>query len=363
MIDAPEVSQVAEISATWLSRVLEGAGFDGAEVVSFTTRPVGTGQAAGCFRILPEYSRPRAGLPRSIVTKFPSDDEASRTSGASAGTYAREIEFYRSLQSQLSIRTPRSYLAERDESGGRFALLLEDLAPADQGDQLIGCDAEFARAAVMELVGLHAPSWNNSAMLGSNLVSYTSVPERARGIMNRIYRVGLPHFMVRCADKLEKDEVALIQRVAECEELPSEHPRLQARCLTHNDYRLDNFLFVPSDAVATLRVVDWQTYGTGNPMRDVSYFIGGCLLPELRSCLERDLVREYHALLCTSGVADYDFDTCWSDYRQASYHGLMNAMAGMVFAKQTERGDRLFTAMAQRHARQIIDLGAGEFLL
>ena len=40
----------------------------------------------------------------------------------------------------------------------------------------------------------------------------------------------------------------------------------------------------------------------------------------------------------------------------------MMAMAAMVHVKQTERGDRLFAAMVQRHARQILDLGADRFL-
>ena len=35
---------------------------------------------------------------------------------------------------------------------GRGVLLLEDLAPAQPGDQLLGCDTEVAAAAVAELV-------------------------------------------------------------------------------------------------------------------------------------------------------------------------------------------------------------------
>ncbi|MFC3173724.1 phosphotransferase [Novosphingobium bradum] len=363
MIDqSPEVYQAGQITADWLERTLAAAGHADAGVVGFSTRAVGTGQAAGCFRILPEYRDPRPDLPRSIITKFPSDDEGSANAAANSGTYLREIQFYRTLRAQLTIRTPRSYLAECNASGARFALLLEDLAPADQGDQIAGCDAEMARLSVLELVGLHAPTWDNPAILDLDFVRYTSLPERAANIMQRIYRAGLPAFVDRCAQALEPEELALLRRAADCDELPSEYPRLATRCLAHNDYRLDNFLFVPENPAETLRVVDWQTYGSGNPMRDVSYFIGGCLLPELRRRIEQDLVREYHDAMCASGVKDYTFAQCWSDYRQAAWHGTMYAMAGMAFVRQTERGDRLFATMAQRHARQILELGADEFL-
>ena len=43
-------------------------------------------------------------------------------------------------------------------------LLLEDLTPAKQGDQLAGCDAEVATAAIKEVVGLHAPLWKDSSL-------------------------------------------------------------------------------------------------------------------------------------------------------------------------------------------------------
>ena len=37
-------------------------------------------------------------------------------------------------------------------------------------------------------------------------------------------------------------------------------------------------------------------------------------------------------------------------------------MIASVMVQQTERGDDMFTAMATRHARHALDLGAEEFL-
>jgi aminoglycoside phosphotransferase (APT) family kinase protein len=154
----------------------------------------------------------------------------------------------------------------------------------------------------------------------------------------------------------------LVERLADGDEFPSEYPLLENYCLTHNDYRADNLLIDEGWSSAPIHVVDWQTLGVGNPMKDVAYFLGGCLLPNERAAIERDLLATYHASLLKAGVDRYSWERCWADYRRATFHGIMNAVAGTYFVTKTERGDQLFSIMAQRHARQALDVGADEFL-
>jgi len=355
------INSQEQITAPWLEHVLESAGLGQHKVKSVVVTRVGTGQASSCVRIAPEYAEPDSSLPRSLIAKLPAVDEGSRKGGAENLTYLCEVEFYRHVRPQITMRAPRCFLAEIDGNGPDFVLVLEDLAPAVQGDQITGCSPDLARIALAELVGLHAPTWGNKAILEQKWIKAPN-PEMG-GFVASIYRMGLPKFMERCAKGLRADEIDLLQRAAGPDIFPSEYPRLKPRCLVHNDYRLDNFLFDPTGKSSSFHVVDWQTYGVNNPMRDVSYFLGGCLLPEDRRAHEQGLVREYHDRLCAAGVSDYSWDECWSDYRQAAYHGLMNAMAAMTFVTPTERGDRLFAVMAQRHARQILDNGAEEFLV
>ena len=52
----------------------------------------------------------------------------------------------------------KGILSSTVESQLVFELLMEDLAPAVQGNQITGCDANQARTAVMELAKLHAPN-------------------------------------------------------------------------------------------------------------------------------------------------------------------------------------------------------------
>ncbi|HKT76769.1 MAG TPA: phosphotransferase [Sphingobium sp.] len=357
----PGPSGIADLSAAWLSQILARAGFEGATVRAFATEKVGTGQAAICCRIMIDYVHPDPAFPASIIAKFQADDPASRQAATDTRTYLREVNFYRDLRQHLTIPTPACYHADIDGDGPAFALLLQDLAPARQGDQIAGCSAAVARAAVDALVGLHAPTWRNKAILDRDWLGQAAQPERAAHIMD-LYRRGLPAFMDRCGAALSAPERALMERIARDAEFPSEYPLLKSYCLTHADYRSDNMLICESAGSATIHVVDWQTLGVGNPMKDVSYFLGGCLLPEDRRICEEELVRHYHGRLTTAGVSDYDWDDGWNDYRRASFHGLMTAVAAVSFVTRTERGDRLFAIMAQRHARMALELGADEFL-
>jgi hypothetical protein len=357
--NTPAIPEIDQISLPWLREVLGRSGQGTPPICGFAVNTVGTGQAAICARISLQYDGPHAAFPTSLVAKFASDNPSSRKAGKENKTYLREVNFYRYLSAGLSIRTPKCHYADISDSGGEFVLLLEDLAPAEQGDQIGGCTPALARTAVLELVGLHAPSWRNAQVLDLDWLADTNTPGRARAIAG-VYRQALPAFMDRCTSGLTFEERRLIERLADSDALPSEYPLIENYCLTHNDYRVDNLLI--DEAAGSIHVVDWQTLTVGNPMRDVAYFLGGCLLPDQRAAIEQALVGEYHARLLAAGVAGFDWDQCWADYRRATFHGIMTAVAGAYFMRQTARGDRLFGVMAQRHARQALDVGASEFL-
>jgi len=109
-------------------------------------------------------------------------------------------------------------------------------------------------------------------------------------------------------------------------------------------------------------VVDWQSLRLGKPMNDVAYFLGAGLLPEDRRSVEETIVREYHNKLLHKGVSDYGWDQCWLDYRRGTFSGFGVTVIASMIVQQTSRGDEMFIAMARRHARHALDLGADEFL-
>jgi hypothetical protein len=50
-------------------------------------------------------------------------------------TYEREVQFYRSVAATVGIRIPRGYVAEFDPGTYWFVLVMEDLAPAVDGNR------------------------------------------------------------------------------------------------------------------------------------------------------------------------------------------------------------------------------------
>jgi len=355
----PTIPTPETITASWLTARLREAGHAAAAVRAFRRTRIGTGQIGKCIRFDLEVEGGDATTPRSLVGKFPSDDPMSRQTGVQLRNFIKEVSFYRELRSRLTIAAPRCYFAAIAGEGPEFALLLEDLAPRRQGDQLAGCSVAVARAAVLELVGLHAPSWCDATLLGIDWLGEPNEPTVE--MVRALYRAMLPAFLDRYAARLAPDEAAIIARVGDSTGAPFV-PFPEPFALVHVDYRLDNLLIDATTEPPRVAVVDWQSLTLANPLQDVAYFLGAGLLPADRRRAEGDLVRAYHEALCRAGVTGYAFDRCWEDYRRATFAGFVVTVVASMMVEQTARGDEMFVVMAQRHSRHALDLGAGELL-
>ncbi|MEZ4325021.1 MAG: TIGR03857 family LLM class F420-dependent oxidoreductase [Polyangiales bacterium] len=347
------------IRTDFFTERLRAAGHDGVTVTGFRAEPIGTGQIGHCLRYTLDVTGGDGSAPTRLVGKFPALDAKSRMSGVLLTNYLREVSFYRDLQARVTIRTPRCYYADIEGRGPAFALLLEDLAPARQGDQLTGCTPEVADAAVQQLVGLHAPSFCDASLLGVDWLDAGSSSLQQLG--RALYRYNVRGVLKRYGDELTADEADIIALAGESTRHPFERPE-SAFSLVHYDYRLDNLLLDERTSPPGVAVVDWQSVVLGNPLGDVAYFLGAGLAPEVRRRVEHDIVRRYHDSLCAAGVAGYDWDACWEDYRRGTFTGLVVTVIASMMVQQTERGDRMFATMAQRHARHVLDLGGAELL-
>lgn len=134
----------------------------GGEVGAIESTRIGDGLVGLNLRVRLLDAAPE--LPASVVIKLPSIDETSRATGIALRNYEREVKFYLQVADTVDIRVPECHLGEWDESTGDFVLVLEDMAPAEQGDQVIGCSVERAEVAVEELALLHAPRWDDPAL-------------------------------------------------------------------------------------------------------------------------------------------------------------------------------------------------------
>ena len=349
------VSSLDEITAEWLSTVLSSGGLSLAAIKSFTGESIGTGQVGENVRLSLEYASADSDGPASLVVKLPSVNEVSRATAVAQGVYAREVRFYAEGAGTVEIRTPRCWHADVSEDGSRFVLVFEDMAPAIQGDQLRGCSVDEAALALSQAARLHAPRWNDPGLGSLDWLSQPSSDSAA--LLQAIYQAVLPGFEARFADRIPREVMDLARRFGESIGAWSAD-RDGPRALVHGDFRLDNMLFGPAGSVAPLAVVDWQTCAHGHPVSDVAYFLGAGLLPEVRRREEKGLLAHYHAELRARGVDNYALETLEADYRRFSFSGLVMAVVASQIVEVSERGDAMFSAMAERHGQQIADLDA-----
>src|SRR5262245_55558974 len=255
-----------EVTPAWLDEVLRAYGpLRAGHVVGAAPSIVGTGQMGTSVRFALEYDAPYPAAPRSVVCKLASSDPTSRSTGLSLRTYEVEVRFYREIARTVAIRTPQCHFADIDLATGEFVLVLEDLAPCVQGDQLAGCTVEQAALAMEELAKLHAPRWGD-ARLGALEWLHRTTPQSIE--MSAEWLPSLfPGFLERYAARLERDHIRMAERFVASLGGWLRH-REPPFVVQHGDYRLDNMLFGTSAGGYPLAVVDWQTVVWGPPLAD-----------------------------------------------------------------------------------------------
>lgn len=339
-----------EVTASWLSDVLR-TGVDAVDV-----SPIGTGQTGATYRVAVRYGSD-AGLPGSFVVKLPAQDEAVRDRVALS--YRSEHAFYTEVADTVAVPLARCYHCAIADEGAQFVLLLADMAPAEQGDQILGCTPAQAQLAVTALAGLHGPRFNDPAWLSFTGTVMPKPDEATARGLGDITGVAAQTTLEKLGPRMDPADRATVSESAALigDWLWNAPPRFS---LLHGDYRLDNLLFDPNHTRVT--VVDWQTLAVGLPARDLAYFIATSLPADERAAHERDLVAAYHRALTGYGVSGYDVETCWQDYRLGMLQVPLISTLGHAFSAATERGDEMALTMLTRGSRAIRELGSLELI-
>jgi hypothetical protein len=343
------------ITPQWLTDVLAHAGYS-ARVKNFTAKRVGTGQIGDSVRFALAFEGNANGAPQTLVGKFPSHSDQSRQTGVTLGNYIREVHFYNHLAEGAGIRVPRNYFARVDEATSEFVLMMEDLAPAEQGDQMAGVTLDQARAAIMEAAKLHASHWNDPAMEELWWISGTRTAPKSVVTPEMVQQLWLA-FCERYGAGIDADSRAVGDGL--CRKFTSYVEGYTGpRCLTHNDYRPDNMLFATEAGGSPVAIVDWQSLGWGCGALDIAYLLGGALPRAIRQQHEDALLAFYLDQLTLNGVTGYGFETLKRDYARHSFQLFLTAFFAAMIVEQTARGDTMFLTMLRGAARQIIDLDA-----
>jgi hypothetical protein len=268
-----------------------------------------------------------------------------------AGAYRGEVRFYTEIAPTVAVQAPALYHAAMADVGGGFTLLLQDLAPWRQGDQIAGSTPEQARDAVVNLAGLHGPRWCDPALLEIDGLSLNGPAEAA--MLAEVYAPAVDTFLADLADRLDAADGDVVRRTTEIVERWA-LDRAERFAPVHGDYRLDNLLF-PAEGRGVC-AVDWQTLSLALPARDLAYAVATSLPVEDRRAHESALVAAYHDALLRHGVTGYPYEAAWDDYRFSMVQGPLVAVLGCVYGTRTDRGDAMFAAMVSRSCAAIRDL-------
>lgn len=345
------VDTEAQLTPSWIETVLTRSGqLTRGHVVAVKRTPIGNGMMGVNLRLDLEYEGADSTAPRSLVAKLSATRPESREIGQKAQVYLRETRFYQQIVHGGFFPVPRAYFADVSADNQVHCLLFEDLSPARAGDQLAGCGLQDAIVAIDAAADIHAPYWNHAGIARH--------PWMQRDLALAIYSNGIrqaaPIVRSRYASMLDAPTFDVVDSLAQRIDAYFSMQR-PPWTVTHQDYRLDNMLFDARGGRMPVAVVDWQTMMLGPGISDVAFFIGGGLLAEQRREHEEQLVRRYHSRLQSLGIRDYEWDRCWSDYRLFTPQGLITAVVAAALTSPTERGDRMFATMMQRHAQHMID--------
>lgn len=304
------------ITANWLTEALRSTKtIQTAKVTGIRLEPIGDveGFMGEITRVHLTYNRPEKNAPQILIAKFPTNDLKLRAALAVNRLYEREVRFYQNVADQIKMRIPQCYFCTIDESGQNPLLLLEDMAPARVGNQIVGCSLAEAELALIDLAKLHAAFWNSPTLKTFDWARVISSPDRMNQEQYQGYK--WPTFFEKLKPLLS--DVITDVTVEYGSLMPQIARRMGDRPQTmiHGDYRLDNLFFGQSGAGVPFAAIDWQTMKIGSGTCDLAYFLSDNLEIEIRRNGEQHLLHLYHQTLLEHGVQDYPFEQCLTDYR------------------------------------------------
>lgn len=332
-------------TTVWLERVL---GAPAGSLIGFSAKSVGTGQMSLSFRVTLNWQNNEG--PASLIAKCPSLDAGTRAIAAALRAYALELGWYRELAPQIGVACPACLHLESNDDETDFVLLLQDLAPAQQGDQLAGANITQIETALTQAARLHAPYWGDARL---SQIGWLQPSPNTTALIRQMAPALYAQFRSRYAERFAPEVLdfcdAFVARMGAYFDL-----RPASLTVQHRDFRIDNILFAPGDREA--HVVDWQTLGPGPGAADVAYLIGTSIADaDVRAREEERLVARYAGALRELGAAA-DAEHVWREYRLYAFSGVLMAIIASTNVERTERGDEMFAVMAERPARQALHL-------
>ena len=349
-----------ELTAEWLRAALVAGGrSDCPPIRRLACEAIGEGvglmaEILRCELTFAESDRPS----ESVIVKLPSDKPRHRKLGRRWQMYRREFSFYRDLAPGSPLRAPALLYGDFDPRTHHFVLVLEDLRHLTAADQLRGATPEQARRAVREVAGLHGKYWDRVEPLKASPFHETLAPW-VWSALQISYLRSLPRSLPRLSrawpeevrDLAEEYGLRLVDHLG--------HLVREPLTFVHGDYRLDNMFFDEHG----FAVVDWQNSAISSGLHDVAYFLAGSVSTEVRRAIEKEVLLEYHDIVCRLGARDFPFERCWRLYRETLLGCVVFPVIVAGWLEESRgRQQELRDTVARRTATALQDQEAGDLL-
>ncbi len=270
-----------------------------------------------------------------MIAKLSALSSEMRQRPNTRAAYEREVRFYQLLAGRMSLPVPACYYADIDNETGFHILLLEDLAPAENGSRAAGCTPEQAELAIRKIAEFHAHWWEHPRLAALDWISDATFDcDELAGAHAEWW----PEFLRQAGHNLPASLIALGERFGPHRAALFEHLwSTSPRTLTHSDFNLGNMFFASPEGGEPFTVIDWQSIGRRRGTWDVGMFLGQNLEPMIRAAIETDLLNLYVRTLAEHGVQGYGFDRCLHDYKLCLLHrfgSLISTIAAMPFTPE-----------------------------
>ena len=346
MTEIPE--GLAGVTTEWLADCL------GKKPASMQVEPMGEGVGMMSSLARIHLTWPEgADMPKSLIFKFPAENENNRLVARQYYLYVKEVSYYRDLAPQTSAKSPKIYASELGDDQN-FFLLMEDASDYRMGDQVTGASLEECQLCVDFLGKLHADFWGKVDDIA--WLPNISGSDNARTLVlgcEAGWEQMLEYFGEQVPDSINERRADYLAAISHLQELLDQPPRT----LVHGDFRMDNMLFGQTPEHEPLLVVDFQGPLKGNGMHDFAYLLSHSVQTEVRRNHEKALVQRYVEVLQAAGVRDYNFAKAWQDYRTGVlYIWTIAVVIAGTLDPSNDRGFAWMSKMVERNVAALEDL-------
>ena len=283
---------------------------------------------------------------KSIILKMPRPRDTRTPFLLKA--YIREVRFYEKLAQNIGIPVPKLIYADVDTETSDYILALEDFPESTNVRNETGAQLDQAYKLLEYMARFHAKNWASPNLSRYNFLNNL---ENIIDMMDSGLPQFAPVFLSRFSQYIEPDEMKLIASLPEYFRAIVTPLLDSPQTIVHNDYAMKNILIIDKSDETSFVLVDWANVGRGPGVRDLSFFIGTSIPPEMRTDYEFKFLQHYWEFLRDEGVSDYSFDSLVEDYRRT----VVIDLARMVFFG----GREFFNSMYESIIKQDIKRRTG----